>query len=81
MLIGELLEVIKKNRKVRKVGNNRIGKDGQKIMLKLGKNLIYLNEVRKRNHALCEKDKKEMICKYDLKKTKKRWFVNIISDI
>ena len=41
-------------------------------MLKLGKNLIYLNEVRKRNHALCEKDKKEMICKYDLKKTKKR---------
>ena len=72
MLIGELLEVIKKKRKVRKVGNNRIGKDGQKIMLKLGKNLIYLNEVRKRNHALCEKDKKEMICKYDLKKTKKR---------
>ena len=41
-------------------------------MLKLGKNLIYLNEVRKRNYALCEKDKKEMICKYDLKKAKKR---------
>ena len=57
---------------MRKVGNNRIRKDGQKIMLKLGKNLIYLNEVRKRNYALCEKDKKEMICKYDLKKTKKR---------
>ena len=40
LLVGELLEVIKRNGKVRKVGKNRFRKDGQKIMLKLGEKIL-----------------------------------------
>ena len=40
LLVGELLEVIKRNGKVRKVEKNRFRKDGQKIMLKLGEKIL-----------------------------------------
>ena len=42
LLVGELLEIIKKPGKVRKVGKNRFGKDGQKIMLKLGEKILLI---------------------------------------
>ena len=42
------------------------------------KHLSKLEEVPKGNHVLCEKDKKEMIRKYDLEAT---GYVNVISQL
>ena len=73
LLVGELLEVIKKKRKSEKSRKEPFWKRRTENNVKTWrKNLINLNEVWKGNHVLYEKDKKEMICKYDLKKTKKR---------
>ena len=42
------------------------------------KHLSKLEEVRKGNHVLCERDKKEMIRKYDLEVT---GYINVISQL
>ena len=42
------------------------------------KDLSNLEEVRKGNHILCEKDKKEMVRKYDLEAT---GYINVISQL
>ena len=74
LLVGELLEVIKKKtRKSKKSRKEPFWKRRKENNVKTWrKNLINLDEVRKGNHVLCEKDKKETICKYDLKKAKTR---------
>ena len=43
-----------------------------------GKHLSKLDDVRKGNHVLCEKDEKEMIRKYDLGATV---YMNVISQL
>ena len=73
LLAGELLEVIKKTWKSEKSRKEPFWKRRKENNVKTWrKNLINLDEVWKGNHVLCEKDKKEMICKHDLKKTKTR---------